>query len=54
MLIIIGVIFMIISFAVSSRLKNKFRKYSRIQLSAPLSGKEIAEKMLADHQFREN
>lgn len=51
MLIIIGVIFMIISFAVSSRLKNKFRKYSRIQLTAPLSGKEIAEKMLADHQI---
>lgn len=51
MLIIIGIVFMIISFAVSSRLKNKFRKYSRIQLSAPLSGKEIAEKMLADHQI---
>ncbi len=51
MLIVIGVIFMIISFAVSSRLKNKFRKYSRIQLTAPLSGKEIAEKMLADHQI---
>lgn len=51
MIIIIGIIFMIISFAVSSRLKNKFRKYSRIQLSAPLSGKEIAEKMLADHQI---
>lgn len=51
MLIVIGVVFMIISFAVSSRLKNKFRKYSRIQLSAPLSGKEIAEKMLADHQI---
>ena len=51
MLILIGIVFMIISFAVSSRLKNKFRKYSRIQLSAPLSGKEIAEKMLADHQI---
>jgi Zn-dependent membrane protease YugP len=51
MLIIIGVIFMIISYAISARLKNKFRKYSRIQLSAPLSGKEIAEKMLADHNI---
>lgn len=51
MIIVIGVIFMIISFAVSSRLKNKFRKYSRIQLTTPLSGKEIAEKMLADHQI---
>lgn len=51
MLIIIGIIFMIISYAISARLKNKFRKYSRIQLSAPLSGKEVAEKMLADHNI---
>lgn len=49
MLIVIGIVFMIISFAVSSRLKNKFKKYSRIRLTADLSGKEIAEKMLADH-----
>lgn len=42
---------MIISFAVSKRLKNKFKKYSRIQLTAPLTGREIAEKMLADHQI---
>lgn len=51
MLLIIGIVFLIISFAVSSRLKSKFKKYSRIQLTAPLSGKEIAEKMLADHHI---
>lgn len=49
MLIIIGIVFMIISFAVSTKLKNKFKKYSRIQLHANLSGREIAEKMLADN-----
>lgn len=51
MLILIGIIFMIISFAVSSRLKNKFKKYSRIRLTADLSGREIAEKMLADNNI---
>ncbi len=46
-IIIIG--FGIISFAVSSRLKSKFRKYSRIPLNKNLSGAEIAQLMLADH-----
>ena len=45
--IIIG--FMILSLIISTRLKNKFKKYSKIPLSAGLSGKEIAELMLADH-----
>lgn len=48
-LILIMIVFGIISFAVSSRLKNKFRKYSQTQLRTNLSGKEIAEKMLSDH-----
>lgn len=43
---------MIISFAVSQRLKNKFKKYSQIQLGSGLSGKEIAESMLHDHGIR--
>ena len=30
-------------------LKSKFKKFSRQTLSANLSGKEIAEKMLSDH-----
>lgn len=48
---IIGIFFMLISFVVSQRLKSKFKKYSKEQLSRNLSGKEIAEKMLADHQI---
>lgn len=43
-----GVIFLISMF-VSNRLKSKFKKYSKIQLQNGLSGKEIAEKMLADN-----
>lgn len=34
---------------VQRKLKNKFKKYSQIALQNGLSGKEIAEKMLADH-----
>ncbi len=36
---------------VQSRLKNKFKKYSQLHLQNGLSGKEIAEKMLADNQI---
>ena len=43
-----GVIFLVSMF-VSNRLKGKFKKYSKIQLKNGLSGKEIAEKMLADN-----
>lgn len=46
--IIFGV-FMLLSWMVSSQLKSRFRKYSRISLRYGLSGREIAEKMLADH-----
>lgn len=49
MLLLIGIVFMIISWSVSSRLKSKFRKYSQLGLASNLSGREIAEKMLADH-----
>lgn len=42
---------MILSFVVSSRLKRKFKKYSLIPLSSNLSGKEIAERMLADNRI---
>ena len=37
---------------VQSKLKSKFKKYSKVQLSNQMSGKEIAEKMLADHGIR--
>ena len=38
-----------ISWYVKYQLKSKFKKFSRQTLSANLSGKEIAEKMLSDH-----
>lgn len=47
--IFIGVFFMILGWVISSRLKNKFKKYSEIHLSRDLSGAEIARLMLADH-----
>ncbi len=48
-MILIIIVFALISWAVSSRLKSKFRKYSQIGLSSGLSGREIAENMLRDH-----
>jgi len=45
LIIIIGLAGMI----VQSRLKNKFKKYSKLHLQNGLSGREIAEKMLTDH-----
>lgn len=47
--IIIGVIFMIIGWVVSSRMKRKFREYSQTHLTKDLTGAEIARLMLADH-----
>ncbi len=46
--IIIG-FFMLLGMIVSSRLKSKFKKYSRIPISSGLSGKDVAEKMLYEH-----
>ena len=46
--ILIGAI-SIVSWLVSSQLKRKFAKYSKIELRNGMSGAEIAEKMLADH-----
>lgn len=39
----------IISFIVQWRFKSKFKTYSEIGISSGLSGRDIAEKMLADH-----
>ncbi len=47
-LILIGIVFMLIGFFVSSRLKSKFAHYSQERLSSGLSGKEVAEKMLRE------
>lgn len=46
---IILIAFLIIGFVVQNRLQRKFKKYSEVGLRNGLSGKEIAEKMLADH-----
>ncbi len=48
MYLLIGLI-MLFSWLVSRQLKNKFEKYSKLQLNNGMSGAEIAEKMLADH-----
>jgi len=45
---IIGIVFFVISLLVSSRLKNKFKKYSQTTLLSGFSGAEIAKKMLSD------
>jgi uncharacterized protein len=49
MIWIIFIGFFILSFAVSSRLKSKFKKYSQIPLTANLTGRQVAEAMLKDH-----
>ena len=46
--ILIGAI-ALVSWAVSSQLKKKFKKYSQVHLQNGMSGKEIAEKMLLDN-----
>ena len=53
MIWVIIIFFMILSFAVSQRLKNKFKKYSQIPLNKNLSGGEIARLMLADHGLQD-
>ena len=46
--ILIGAI-SLVSWLISNTLKNKFNKYSKVQLRNGMNGAEIAEKMLADH-----
>jgi Zn-dependent membrane protease YugP len=50
--ILIGAI-ALVSWLVSSKLKSKFRYYSKVHLQNGMSGAEIAEKMLADHGIRD-
>ncbi len=49
MLLLIFIVFAIASWFVSSQLKSRFAKYSKTPLSANLSGREVAEKMLRDN-----
>lgn len=43
----------LVSWLVSNQLKKKFKKYSQVHLRNGMSGKEIAEKMLADNGIRD-
>ena len=49
-LVIIGVS-MLVSMLVSNRLKSKFARYSREPIG--MTGREVAERMLAEHQIRD-
>lgn len=46
---LIGIVFAVVGWLVQSRLKSKFRHYSKITLLNNMSGKEVAERMLQDH-----
>lgn len=46
---IIAGVFFLVSWLVSRTLKSKFEKYSKVHIQNGMSGKEIAEKMLADN-----
>jgi Zn-dependent membrane protease YugP len=51
--LMIGIVFMLIGWMVSSRLKSKFREYSQTRLSKDLTGAEVARLMLADNGIRD-
>jgi Zn-dependent membrane protease YugP len=51
-LVLAGAI-MLASWLISNTLKNKFELYSKLHLQNGMSGKEIAEKMLADNGIRD-
>jgi len=46
---LITIVFAVLGMVVSGILRSKFNKYSKVALSAGLSGKEVAEKMLKDN-----
>jgi len=50
-LIVIAIVFGLAGFLVSRRLKSVFKKYSEVQISSNLTGKEIAERMLQDNRI---
>jgi len=52
MIIVISIVTLLISWLVSRRLKSKFEEYSKIPLQSGLTGKQIAEKMLAYYNIR--
>ncbi len=46
---IIFIVFMLLSWLVSARLKSKFRTYSKIPVAGGMTGRDVAEKMLRDN-----
>lgn len=46
---LIAILIFIVSMYVSNKLKSKFKHYSKVHLQNGMSGREIAEKMLADN-----
>ena len=46
---LIGGVFMLISWLVGSTLKSKFAKYSRLRMANGMTGREVAERMLKDN-----
>lgn len=44
---------MLVGFIVQQRLKGKFKKYSKIPVSNGMTGREVAEQMLADHNIHD-
>ena len=49
MFLLLIIFFIVVGFAVQSRLKSKFKQYGKEALSNGMSGAEIAQKMLEDH-----
>lgn len=49
-LLIFGV-FMLASWLISQRLKSKFKQYAKIPLQNGMTGRDVAEKMLLDHNI---
>lgn len=50
-LLMLVIVFAIIGFAVSQRLKTVFEKYSKMPLSSGMTGAQVAEKMLRDNNI---
>ncbi|MBN2761817.1 MAG: zinc metallopeptidase, partial [Bacteroidales bacterium] len=51
-LIIFGV-FMLLSWIIGAQLKARFKKYSKIPVNYGVTGKDVAEKMLADNDIHD-
>lgn len=47
--LIILIVFAVVAWGVSARLKSVFNKYSKVPMSNGMTGKEVAEKMLRDN-----